>query len=1109
MKHKLFAGLVCLLLLLAIVPSGMAQTSTTGQIIGTVKDPSGAVVPGAKVTLTSAAGEKREATADPEGNFRIPLVPPGSYTLAVSSKGFKPMTAEGVVVKITETTQLTANLQLESATESVNITAEPPLVQATSPTEGRVVGETQVKELPLPTRNFQQLLSLSPGTVSSLPNTTEMGRGDVLISVGGQRTTSNNVIVDGTEVNSPGTNATTNLSVPSPDTVQEFIVQTSMYDATVGRNAGGNIALVTKSGTNQFHGSAFEFFRNRVLNANDYFYKHTNPKSPILNRNQFGGTLGGPIIKDKTFFFVAYQGTRERNGASLANSLTTPNIPSGLTDDRSDATLQNLATTFGAATLNPISKALLQAKLPNGQYVIPSAGGTAASPLLPVPTPLSGISTYREDQFNVNIDQQITAANHLSGKFFFSDIPQFQSQFTFQGVNAVQVPGYGGSIDFHNRVFTLADTHVFNPNLINEARFGFSRIDGPSTPQEPFVGTPTSPAFGINNPLCTAGNTRFCGMPTIGVTGLFTIGSTSLADQRSTVNSFQYSDMMSWTHGRHFLRFGGEVRNYQVNFYFNFFSRGQIAFADFKNFLQGTPLTGLLGNGIRNRHYRATDLALFVQDDYRVTDSLTLNLGLRIGRNGGISDKDGYLSNFNPAEFATTGGVCSLAAPCTSGNGFHLLPAGTPLNPNDWHADPRFGFAYKPRGTDNLVLRGGFGVYFDRFSTRLANLQIFNYPTDIVGLLLGPAAFGPATFANPFPNLANVNFPIANSQVPSPVTYNVGPFVFPVPISGIYVDSNYRTPYVYQYNFGVQYEPVKNWMLDLGYVGSTGRKGLNIYTLNQGATGTAPYGTVNFTNNKILGSGFQLAQSNANSYYNSLQTSLTKRFSKGLQFLASYTWSRSIDYNSGQPFAGNEFFAPPGNQQDLISQRAESDFDRPHRFVFSGLYDLPKMYKGDAGFGKQALNGWSLSGIITLQSGIPFSVICGSGNALYNRADLIAGQNPANSGSVESRLNNYFNTAAFAGTCANTAPYGTSPRNFLRGPNQRNVDIGILKFFPVTERQKIEFRTEFFNAFNMVNFANPNNVIVSGVPLAYQTTGKITSTSAGPRVIQFALKYSF
>jgi hypothetical protein len=1049
MKQTLRAVMIFLTLLLVSAPV-LAQTATTGQVIGTVKDPTGAVVPGASVTLISASGEKRNVTSDSEGNFRLAVVPAGTYSLSVDATGFKSVTLRDVGVRVTETTTLEASLAMAAAQESVDVTAESTLVQTSSPATGRVVGERQIEQIPLPTRNFQQLLALSPGTVAALSNTTEMGRGDVLIGVNGQRVTSNNILIDGTEVNSAGTNSTTNISVPNPDTVQEFIVQTSLYDASQGRNAGGNIAIVTKSGTNQFHGSAFEFFRNRVLNANDYFYKRTNPEAPILNRNQFGGTLGGPIIKDKTFFFVAYQGTRERNGASLSNSLAFPNIPSGLSNDRSDAALQTLSTQFGVAALNPVAKALLQAKLPSGAYAIPSAGGTAASPTTPVSTPLSGISTYQEDQFSVNIDQQIKQSNRLQGKYFFSNIPQFQTLFTFVGGNANQVPGYGGSIEFHNRVLTISDTQVLKSNLINEVRFGYSKIDGPSTPQEPF----TASQLGMTNPLC-AGNANFCGMPTIGVTGLFSIGSTSLADQRSTVETFQISDMLSYTRGHHSLKFGGEWRDYHVGFYFNFFSRGQIAFNTFKDFLSGTIATSLLGNGIRDRNYRSSDLNFFVQDDYRVTDSLTVNFGARLGYNGGIHDTDGYLTNFDPDQFAANSHACTSTNPCTGNNGFQLLPAGTNLNPNDGFFAPRFGFSFKPFSKDTFVLRGGAGVYFDRFSTRVANLQVFNYPTDIVGLLLG-APYGPATFASPFPSsLASLTFPIANNPIPSPVTYGFAGFNLPLPISGLYVDKNFRTPYVYQYNLGYQWEFKKNWLWELGYVGSTGHKQLNVYTYNQGATGTAPYNTAvgilgplsqGFSTNKVL-NGFQVAQSNAGSNYNSLQTSLTKRFSHGLQFLASYTYSRSIDYISGNSTAGNEFIAAPGNQQDLASMRGPSDYDRPHRFVISGLYDLPSFYKGDSGFAKAVANGWETTGIFTIQSGAPFSVVCTSGSALYNRADLVAGQSPYVDGSTEGKLNNYFNTGAFAGTCTNTAPYGTSSRNIIRGPHQRDVDFGIIKNF--------------------------------------------------------------
>ncbi len=1089
---------VCLLCLLALSNFALAQTATTGQIAGIVRDPSAAVVVGAKVTLGGGAGVTREAVTDNEGRYRFTLLPPGYYTLVISAPHFQLVTFDHVMVRITETSELDADLSLAAVTESVSVSAAPPLVQTESATTGRVIGETQMAQLPLPTRNFQQMLALSPGAIAGLANNTELGRGDANIAVNGQRTTSNNVVIDGTAVNSPGTNSTGNLAVPAPDTIQEFIVQTSLYDASQGRNSGGNVALVTKSGTNAFHGSAYGYLRDEALNANDFFLNRAGVPKPILDRYQFGGTFGGPIVKDKTFLFVSYEGTREHNGASLTNSLMLANMPAGLTNDRSTAALNALAAAYGVS-LSPISQALLQAQLPNGNYAIPSAArspaGTPANAL--VATPLSQVSRFKEDQFNINLDHALTANNRLSGKFFFSDDPQYQANFAFVGQNPYQVPGYGGFIDFHNRVLSISDTHTITPNLINQIRFGYNRIYGPSHPEEPF----TNSQFGITNPL------RFEGLSNIQVLGMFSVGPTGLSDQWSKTQTYQWSDMVSWTHGRHFLRFGADVDKYLVDFSFNIYSRGQINFNSFSQFLAGTPYVTLLGNGVPNRDMRATDFAFFVQDDIRLTPSFTLNAGLRFGRTGGISEANGRLVNFNPAAFATNTGPCTLFTPCLSG--FNILGPGQPINANDWNAAPRVGFAWKPLSKDNLVLRGGFGVYFDRFSTRLANLQVFNYPFDMVGVNLGTAAFGAGTFATPFPaSLATASFPITPAQIPSPVTYPFLGFQFPEAINGVYVSPNLRTPYVYQYNLGIQWEPVKDWMMEVGYVGSKGTKLISVYNLNQ-YPGNAPYTTIApgaFTTNKSL-FGFLQAESEGSSNYNSLQTSITHRFSHGLQFLASYTYSRSLDYGSGA--IGNELAVLPGDQQLQRTQYAPSDFDRTHRFVFSGVYTLPALFHGQEGILKKVMNDWQLTSIMTFQSGLPFSVVCNNSTTWYSRADF-SGTPWQTGGSVESRLNDYFNPAGFSCPAANAQPpYGASPRNFIFGPGQKNVDLGMVKFIPVTERVKAEFRTEFFNVFNLVNFANPQINMLVADPVTGSTAGRITSTSSGPRVIQFAFKLNF
>ncbi|MBI3670511.1 MAG: TonB-dependent receptor [Acidobacteria bacterium] len=1058
MRPKLFSIFLCGLFLLAEAVAVHAQTATTGQIVGAVKDPSGAVVVGAKVALTSAAGVARDTDTDDRGEYRFALLPPGSYKLTVNASGFQPVALESVIVRITETTSLDVSLTVAAAQQTVTVTAESSLVQTTSPTTGRVIAESQIRQLPLPTRNFQQLLTLSTGTVSSLSNNTELGRGDVTIFVNGQRGTSNNVIVNGTEVNSPGTNSTPNVSVPSPDTIQQFIVQTSLYDATQGRNAGGNVAAITKSGSNEFHGNLYEFFRNEVLNANDFFLNAVGRPRPVLK-------------------------------------LTTLNIPAILPNDRSDVSLDAMATACGV-TLSPISRALLKASLPNGEFAIPSPASTLPSPVCTaartdvVTTPISTVSKFRENQFNINLDHDVFTNNKFSGKFFSSNTPQSQAMFTFVGSNPFQAPGFGGDITFRNRVLTLADTHIFSPRLINEFRFGFSRIKGFSSPQEPF----TNAQFGINNPLAA----KFPGMATIQVLGLFSVGSTTLADQKSVVETWSWSDVVSYTRGRHFLRFGGDLRRYEVDFFFNFFSRGQVNFNSFRDFLAGNIAFGLLGNGIRDRGMRVVDASWFVQDDYKVNDRLTINAGFRVGFNGGISEIRGRLANFDPDVFAQNTLPCTIAAPCNPPNGFNIVGKDDTLNPNDWNFAPRLGFAWKPYAGKNFVWRGGFGMYFDRFSTRIANLQIFNYPFDIVGLGLG-------SLANPFPNLATTSFPIDPAVIPSPVPFSFAGVPLPTlrtPISGLYVNKNFRVPYVYHYNLGFQWEPWSNWMVEIGYVGSKGTKLINVLTLNQGTSpATAPYTASGFSNNKVL-NGFQMAETTAVSHYDSLQASLTKRLSRGLQLLASYTYSKSIDDTSGAPT--NELAALPGDQQSRAAQRGVSDFDRAQRFVLSGTYDLPKFYGGDSRWVKSLTNDWQLSTILTVQSGAPFSVVCTSGSALFNRADVMVGVSAEKSGSVHDRLGGYFNTAAFAPTCTNTAPFGTSGRNILRGPNQHNVDFGIIKFVPVTERWNLEFRTEFFNLFNTVNFANPNNNVL--VPA---TVSRITSTSKGPRVIQFALKLGF
>jgi hypothetical protein len=1085
--------LVCALYFTA---TASAQSSTTGQILGTITDRTGAVVPGAAVTLGAPSGQQRTTTTDREGLYRFSQLAPGTYTLIFAASGFAMTTQQGVVVEVTQTTTISPQLAAAGATTTVQVMSEAPLVDSTASTTGRVIGEREVHDLPLPTRNFQQLLTLSPGTVASVSNNTALGRGDSDIDVNGQQATSNNVQIDGIQVNSIGTNSTPNIAVPSPDAIREFIVQTSLYDATQGRNTGGNVAVVTRSGVNRIHGTAFEFFRNEAFNANDFFLKRSGQRRPELRRNQFGGTIGGPLWKDRTFLFLSYQGSREKNGASVTNSISFLNIPTGLTSDRSTATLSAYAASLGVPTVNTAALGLLQAKLPTGQYAIPSAsrGGTqsCSGALCVSQTALSSLSTYHEEQFNINLDHNITGKDHLSARFFSSNIPQLQGINTFLGANPFQTPGFGGVLYFRNRVISLNETRVISPDIVNDFHAGFSRIKGYSHPQEPF----TNAQFGINNPLAS----QYPGLATIQVNGLFTVGSGVLVDQHSVTGTFQFADTLTWSHGRQTIRIGGDVYRHRVDFAFNFFSRGEILVSSFQQFLAGgTPtstVTGLLGNGLRDRGYRATDADAFLQDDIRVTPNLTVNAGLRFQRYGGFSDIRGRLVNFDPSVFlANHTTACTQAAPCTAPNdGFTMLSGNQTLNRDQYNVAPRVGFSLKPTGRDNVVVRGGFGIYFDRFSARIANLQIFNYPYDIVGLGLG-------SLQSSFPNLANLTFPLVPT-VPSLI-----PFYFfgaplagtQTPVSGLYVDKNFSSPYTYQYNLGVQYSPFSDYLIEVGYVGAKGAHLINVATLGQ-TNAPAVIAASGFSSNKAL-NGLDIAQSNAAANYNSLQASLTKRFDKHLSLLGSYTYSKSLDNNSGA--LENELAALPGDQNNLQTQYGPSDFDRTQRVVISGVYDIGTAYKGDSHLLAQAANGWGSAMIATFQSGTPYSVTCISGSALYNRADIVPGVNPKLSGSTQSRLGGYFNTSAFKPSCANTAPYGTSSRNMLRGPGQKDVDFSVIKHFPISETSNIELRSELFNIFNFANFANPNNNVAAlGV-------GTISATSAGPRVIQFALKANF
>jgi outer membrane receptor protein involved in Fe transport len=1151
---RILVTLLAAAILCFMTPMTQAQTATTGQIVGVVTDPSGAVVASANVILTSDAGVRRQTETDGNGRYAFPLLDPGAYGLEVTLSGFASVKLEGISVKITESSVVDVALKVASAPTTVSVTGESPLVQTESSARGTVIDETQVRDLPLPTRNFQELLALTTGTSGSIQNSSDLGRGDAAVYVNGQRALSNSVVINGVDANSIGTGSMPNLSVPSIDSLQEFIVQTSMYDASQGRNAGGIVAAITKSGTNRLHGDVYEFLRNTDLDANNFFLNGENgvvTPRPTYQRNQFGGTLGGPVIKDRAWFFISYQGTRETNGTSLTNSLATVFLPAFLGSQRDPASLAAFSMCYAPnlfGYVDPVAAAALTAKLPNGQYMIPAIPGvtTAAgcapgegATTKPVLETIPSNSTYKEDQFNTNFDVKLNNSNRFFAKYFFAANRTNQALYDqFGDGNALQAPGWPTEEDVDQRLLSVGVTSVISSHLLNEVRFGWSTIYGPGKPSQPI----SSSQLGISSPL----SSLFPGMPTILFANLFTLGPSPLATNYAATNTYSASDMMTWTKGRHTFKFGGEYKRQALDApYFDVFPNGEMVFfgaaplptpSVFGDFLAGFNFVSVIGSGTNSLHNRANDFSSFFQDDWKVNPRLTLNLGLRYDYFGPTTETDGHFVGFDPSKATTTPlpvvpgclatcGVAVTGGFVQAGNG--NLP-GYPkvsdglVNPNYKNFGPRIGFAYQATDNGKVVVRGGYGIFFDRPNMRLFNSQLFNMPYEMLATALETPSESPFVQV-PLPSA----FPLTPSGNPSYFPFGGYPAVLPytpygsttltptvVPATGLYPDlHDWSIPYVQTFNLGVQTSFANNWMLDLGYVGSEGRKFPRLFSFNQAATpafgGYYPAGSLGgplfpgFGNLPAPGLGSLLMESNSNSNYNSLQATLNKRFSHGLQMLLSYTWSHSIDDYSGSDVS--DITVTPG---DLVNQQrnyGNSDFDRRQRFVASYLYNLPDVYRGGSAFGKKLLDSWSLSGIVTLQSGLPFSIYGEDTLFAATTGDLAPGRTVASAikgGNVADRLNEYFDTSAFVSPSA-FGDFGQLGRNIIRGPKQINTDLSIMKLIPVTESQRLEFRAEFFNLFNNVNFANPVNIQSS------YNFGQIATTTTGPRVVQFALKYTF
>ncbi|HKF48929.1 MAG TPA: TonB-dependent receptor [Terracidiphilus sp.] len=1130
------------MLLIGIAAS--AQAPGTGAVRGVVSDPAGRTLAHAAVTVESVATHvSRSVSTDGAGAFNVPLLVPGDYLLSVKADGFAESHSQPIAVVVSETSTVEIQLSIATAKTTVEVTANEEIANVESSALGRAVDEDGIDSLPLSNKNFTQILSLSPGVVVALPDATKLGRGTQDVTANGQKTTANNIQFNGVDANNLAQNSAESdgeevgVAVPAPDTIEEFKVQTGNFDATYGRGTGANVDLISKTGTNRFHGTAWEFLRNDLLNASDFFSKLDGQPKPVLKQNQFGAAVGGPIVRDRTFFFAAYQGLRSSNGYGDEVTTTLPQ----LTSDRSAATLGaqfcGFATFAGGTQLacdgsnvNRAALNVLNFKLANGQYAIPSPQILLAPQPGGFPIGQSTYSTpatYREDQYTGDFDHTVTAKNSLATRIFYSRAPTVEPF----SPNAANVPGWGTNEVDKNVMVTLSDTHVVSTNVVNIARAGYMRFAGFSVVAHPMSSTDA----GMQSPTGLLG----AGIPAPGITvdGLFTIGDAGTPSQEQTTNSFIAQDMLSMTRHRHSLRMGGEVKRHQIMVDAPFSEDGLLDIASFNDFLlgmsaqqNGSPdglsnvTTSGGSSGIFRKDERYTDFAGFIQDDFKVTPAFTVNAGLRYEVFSPPSEVHGRLVNFEPT-------IATMDAPASGTlSGFVVssnFPGTVPpdvtqsgrkgLWPTRYtDVSPRLGFAYHVAEHPDIVVRGGYGIYFDRLSGGLSENLVGQQPFSLSQFFSLSQNAG-ATLEEPF-----------NPLLPSPSSYPI--FVPRIPGGGPTVmglSTHMVDPYTHEYNLNVQWGMNRNTLLEVGYVGTHSLHVAGCNQFNQAllASPSAPVNgaTANSVANVVqrvpyegVGTGSLVCQSTYDANYNGLQTSVTKRLSRGLQFLGSYTWSKSLDQTSGS--SGSELFElwlVTNDQRNPRQAYGTTDFDRTHRGVFSFTYDLPGA-NSSVWLVRHALSNWQASGILVAQSGTPITVLDYSAGAVYgnypfeNRAQL-SGAPIATSGSLHSRvLGTYLNAAAF--TNAPEAPNGTSPDDtdfgnsgvgIVRGPGQRDIDFAMERSIPVTESQSVHLRAEFFNLTNTPNFQNPSNT------LSFPGFGTITRNSNNPRIIQVALKYQF